>query len=156
MKPSRLYSNRPDVFHPVDFTTGLNVVMAEIRLPGNRNKDSHNPGKTTLGHLLDFGLLSKNDRKKFFLSKNPDLFSDFIFFLEIEQEDGFSITIRRSVKQASKIAFRKRRPSSRVFGILCQMIKGRRVFPIGLQSELITAIMLNSSFESAESNALIP
>ena len=35
MKLSKLYSNKPDVFEPVDFAPGLNVVMAEIRLPEN-------------------------------------------------------------------------------------------------------------------------
>lgn len=40
MKLSRLYSNRPDLFEPVDFVPGLNVVMAEIRLPENRDKDT--------------------------------------------------------------------------------------------------------------------
>ena len=58
MKLSKLYSNKPDVFEPVDFAPGLNVVMAEIRLPENRNKDTHNLGKTTLGRLLDFGFLA--------------------------------------------------------------------------------------------------
>ena len=46
--------------------------------------------------------------------------------------------------------------AERVFGILCQRIRGRRVFPIVLQSELITATVLSSSFELAESSALIP
>ena len=58
MKLSRLYSSKPDLFEPVEFVQGLNVVMAEIRLPENRNKDTHNLGKTTLGRLLDFGFLA--------------------------------------------------------------------------------------------------
>jgi hypothetical protein len=82
MKLSRLYSNKPDLFEPVEFVQGLNVVMAEIRLPENRNKDTHNLGKTTLGRLLDFGFLAKRD-PKFFLFKHR-LFQDFVFFLEIE------------------------------------------------------------------------
>ena len=35
MKPSKLYSNKPDIFAPVEFTPELNVVLAEIRLPEN-------------------------------------------------------------------------------------------------------------------------
>ncbi|MDM9286628.1 DUF2326 domain-containing protein [Escherichia coli] len=80
--------------------------MAEIRLPENRSKDTHNLGKTTLGRLLDFGFLAKRD-PKFFLFKHSDLFKEFIFFLEIELEDASFVTIRRSVKEATKISFKR-------------------------------------------------
>jgi len=106
MKLSRLYSNKPDLFDPVEFVQGLNVIMAEIRLPENRSKDTHNLGKTTLGRLLDFGFLAKRD-PKFFLFKHSDLFKEFIFFLEIELEDASFVTIRRSVKEATKISFKR-------------------------------------------------
>jgi uncharacterized protein YydD (DUF2326 family) len=106
MKLSRLYSSKPDLFEPVEFVEGLNVVMAEIRLPENRNKDTHNLGKTTLGRLLDFGFLAKRD-PKFFLFKHIELFKDFIFFLEIELEDASFVTIRRGVEEATKISFKR-------------------------------------------------
>ena len=80
--------------------------MAEIRLPENKNKDTHNLGKTTLGRLLDFCFLSGHN-KNFFLFKLPNLFNEFIFFLEIELLDGSFITIQRSVKESSKISFKK-------------------------------------------------
>lgn len=106
MKPSRLYSNKPDVFAPIDFGEGLNVVLAEIRLPENRDRDTHNLGKTTVGRLLDFGLLAKRD-PRFFLFRHPDLFNDFVFYLEIELVDGGYVTVRRRVDDASRIAFKK-------------------------------------------------
>lgn len=106
MKLSRLYSDKPDLFEPVEFVQGLNVVMAEIRVPENRNKDTHNLGKTTLGRLLDFGFLAKRN-PKFFLFKHADKFQDFTFFLEIELEDASFVTIRRSVKEATKICFKR-------------------------------------------------
>jgi uncharacterized protein YydD (DUF2326 family) len=106
MKLSKLYSDRPNQFAPIDFVGGLNVVLAEIRLPENRRKDTHNLGKTTLGRMLDFGFLAGRDAK-FFLFKHAELFSDFIFFLEIELADGTYVTIRRSVAEASKPAFKK-------------------------------------------------
>lgn len=106
MKLSRLYSNKPDLFDPVEFVQGLSVIMAEIRLPENRSKDTHNLGKTTLGRLLDFGFLAKRD-PKFFLFKHSDVFKEFIFFLEIELEDTSFVTIRRSVKEATKISFKR-------------------------------------------------
>ncbi|MBY0445061.1 MAG: DUF2326 domain-containing protein, partial [Burkholderiales bacterium] len=105
MKLSRLYSDKPDLFHPVDFIQGLNVVMAEIRLPENRSKDTHNLGKTTLGRLLDFVFLAKRV-SSFFLFKHPERFQDFIFFLEIELEDASYVTIRRGVAEHTKISFK--------------------------------------------------
>ncbi len=81
MKLSKLYSNQHQVFSPVKFNPGLNVVMAEIRLPENRKKDTHNLGKTTLGRLLDFCFLSKRDRN-LFLFKHEKLFDHFVFSLK--------------------------------------------------------------------------
>jgi len=106
MKLSRLYCNKPEVFGPIDFTPGLNVVMAEIRVPENRKKDTHNLGKTTLGKVLDFGFLAGRD-PKFFLIKHIDLFKDFVFFLEIELMDASYLTVRRGVEEATKISFKK-------------------------------------------------
>ena len=117
MKLSRLYSNKPDLFEPVDFVSGLNVVMAEIRLPENRNKDTHNLGKTTLGRMLDFGFLAGRDAK-FFLFKHLDLFKDFVFFLEIELMDASYVTVRRSVEEASKVSFKKHEASHQDFTAL--------------------------------------
>lgn len=105
MKLSRLYSNKPDQFKHVDFVPGLNVVLAEIRLPENRNKDTHNLGKTTLGRLLDFCFLAKRV-PRFFLFKHLDLFLHFVFFLEIELDDASFVTIRRGVEEATKISFK--------------------------------------------------
>jgi uncharacterized protein YydD (DUF2326 family) len=106
MKLSKFYSNKPDVFQDVLFRHGLNVVLANIRLPENRDKDTHNLGKTTLGRLLDFGFLSKKENE-FFLFKHPNLFKDFTFFLEIELSDATYITVCRSVSTPSKISFKK-------------------------------------------------
>jgi uncharacterized protein YydD (DUF2326 family) len=101
----------------VDFVAGLNVVMAEIRLPENRDKDTHNLGKTTLGRLLDFGFLAGRD-PKFFLFKHLDLFKDFVFFLEIELQDASYVTVRRSVEEASKISFKKHQAGHQDFSAL--------------------------------------
>ncbi len=106
MKLSKLYTNRPEIFRAIEFNQDLNVVMAEIRLPENRNRDTHNLGKSTVGRLLDFGLLSKRDQR-FFLFKHFDRFEEFVFFLEIELGGGGYVTVRRSVADASRIAFKK-------------------------------------------------
>jgi uncharacterized protein YydD (DUF2326 family) len=64
-----LYSNKPELFEPIAFRSGLNVVLGEIRLPENKKKDTHNLGKTTLGSLIDFCLLAGRD-PRFFLFKH--------------------------------------------------------------------------------------
>jgi uncharacterized protein YydD (DUF2326 family) len=117
MKLSRLYSNKPHLFAPVDFVSGLNVVSAEIRLPENRNKDTHNLGKTTLGRVLDFGFLASRE-PKFFLFKHHDLFREFVFFLEIELMDATYVTVRRSVEEPSRISFKKHKSSRQDFTAL--------------------------------------
>jgi uncharacterized protein YydD (DUF2326 family) len=106
MRLSKIYSDKPDIFTPVVFAPGLNVIMAEIRVPENRNKDTHNLGKTTLGRILDYGFLSGRD-PNFFLFKYTELFKEFVFLLEIELTDGSYLTVRRSVKDATKIGFKK-------------------------------------------------
>jgi uncharacterized protein YydD (DUF2326 family) len=106
MRLSRLYSNQPDIFAPIDFADGLNAILAEIRLPENRGKDTHNLGKSTLGRLLDFGFLSGRDAK-FFLFKHAELFKGFVFFLEIELPDSSFVTVRRGVSEATKICFKR-------------------------------------------------
>jgi len=110
MKLSKLYSNKPDLFVPIEFQLGLNVVLAEIRLPKNRNKDTHNLGKTTLGQMIDFCFLARRD-PKFFLFKHEELFKDFVFFMEIELPDSSYLTIKRGIKEAPKISFKKHKAS---------------------------------------------
>lgn len=106
MKLSKLYTNKSDLFEPVFFKAGLNVIYGEIRLPENKTKDTHNLGKSTLGRVIDFTLLSKRD-PKFFLFKHEDIFSSFTFFIEVKLNDNSYLTIRRSVSEASKISFKK-------------------------------------------------
>jgi uncharacterized protein YydD (DUF2326 family) len=111
MKLSRLYSNRSDAFPTITFNSGLNVVLADIRDPANRNRDTHNLGKTTLANLIDFCLL-KRRHKDFFLFKHEDLFRDFVFFLELRLDEDRFVTVRRSVSEATKISFKYSNESS--------------------------------------------
>lgn len=117
MKLSSLYSNQARLFEPIDFVSALNVVMAEIRLPENKDKDTHNLGKSSLGRLLDFAFLAKR-HPKFFLFKHEERFQDFVFFLEIALGDGSFITVRRSVAEASKISFKKHEAEKQDFSTL--------------------------------------
>jgi len=101
MRLSRLYSNRPGLFKTIEFNRGLNVVLGEIRLPENKERSTHNLGKTTLAKLIDFSLLLRR-HKDFFLFKHAR-FRDFVFYVEIETLSGDYVTVRRSVENASKI-----------------------------------------------------
>lgn len=106
----RLYSNRPHVFQPIVFNEGLSVVVAEIRIPENRELDTHNLGKTTVGELLDFCLLKGKD-PSFFLFKHPELFENFTFFLEVILPDDTYLTIGRRVDPGSRIEMTRTRHS---------------------------------------------
>lgn len=114
MKLSKLYSNNPDLFETIIFSSGLNVIQAEIRFPENKKKDTHNLGKSTLGKLLDFCFLSQK-KSEFFLFKHEQLFKQFVFFLELELEDGSYLTIRRSVTDATRISIKKHTDSHQDF-----------------------------------------
>ena len=104
MRLRRLYSNLDHYFTPILFNYGLNVVLAEIRLPENRSKSSHNLGKSTLARVIDFCLLGSVGKDHFF-KKREDLFGEFVFFLEIELLDGSFLTIRRAALNPSKVSF---------------------------------------------------
>jgi len=112
MQLSRLYSNLPGIFGPVEFNYGmhadrLNVVLGEVKHPKDKTKDSHNLGKTTLLHIIDF-LLLKGLSPDHVLAKNRERFTSFIFFLEIALNDGGYATIRRSVSAPTRIGLTRR------------------------------------------------
>jgi uncharacterized protein YydD (DUF2326 family) len=106
VKLKRLYSNQPEVFRPVEFNSGLSAVFAEIRLPENRDRDTHNLGKSIFGELIDFCLLKGRDAK-YFLYRHEERFANFVFFLEIELGTDEYLTIRRPVDPGSKIDFQR-------------------------------------------------
>ncbi len=117
MKLSKLYTNKPAFFEPIVFNGGLNVVYGEIRLPENRSKDTHNLGKSTLGRVIDFTLLSKRN-SNFFLFKHSKIFNDFVFFLEIQLAENSFLTIKRSVSESSKVCFKKHKERKQDFSSL--------------------------------------
>jgi uncharacterized protein YydD (DUF2326 family) len=107
MKLSKIYSNK-SLFKPINFNSGFNVIFGDVE----KNKDldektgEHNIGKTSLVHLIDF-LLLKGVSKKSFFEKNKEKLSDWIFFLEIELNDGQFLTIKRGVNPNTKISFKQ-------------------------------------------------
>jgi uncharacterized protein YydD (DUF2326 family) len=111
MQISQIYSNLPTIFEPIDFNFGadaprLNVVLGEVRKPTDKKRDSHNLGKTTLLHLIDFMML-RGTSPEFFLVKHKHRFERFIFYVEISLNSGDFATIRRSPANPTEISLRR-------------------------------------------------
>lgn len=106
MKLSKLYSNKP--FHNLTFITdkgGLNIVLGDAK--GTGDSKQHNLGKSKLAELLDFMLLKGIDKSFFFYKEiNKQKFENYEFYLEILLNDGKYLTIKRTVDNATKIAFK--------------------------------------------------
>lgn len=114
MQLSQLYSDQVELFPHIRFNCGersnvLNVVFARVDRPKDSDKDSHNLGKTTLIHLLDFCLLKEVSETpaKHFLVKNRSRFEHFVFFLEVLAHDGSFVTIRRGVSDFSAVSIKR-------------------------------------------------
>lgn len=105
MKLSKIYSNNKKL-KTINFNDGLNVILATIKDPLNRKKDTHNLGKTTLSKLINFCLLKTID-KDFFLLKNKSTFLNFDFYLEIKTNSNKYLTIKRGTSHSSKISIIK-------------------------------------------------
>lgn len=104
----------PNLFEPIYLNFGfegeaaLNVVYAEIKRPKDKDKDSHNLGKTTLIRLIDFLLLkSIQNKEKFFLTRHIDKFHKFEFFLELYLSQKHYVTIKRSPLRNTKISIKR-------------------------------------------------
>ncbi|HUP65809.1 MAG TPA: DUF2326 domain-containing protein [Thermoanaerobaculia bacterium] len=103
MKLSALYANDADVFPPILFANGFNVVFAQVREPKRSTLDSHNLGKTFLASVLNFALLADLDGDHPFKAL-PETFGHFVFFLEVHTNSGRFITIRRPVTGRAAIS----------------------------------------------------
>lgn len=101
MKLEKVFSESQ--FKNVNFNEGYNIVLANIQDTRSK-KDTHNLGKTSLLHVIDFLLLNKFTKKSVLLT-NP-VFEQQIFYLEIKLNDGGYLVIKRSVSEPTKISFK--------------------------------------------------
>jgi len=97
VKFSSIYSNKAEILPKILFNKGFNVIFAQVKDPSLKDKDSHNLGKSFFIQVLDFALLGDLDKTHAF-RVHPDIFNDFIFFLEIETVNGLFVTVKRAVK----------------------------------------------------------
>jgi uncharacterized protein YydD (DUF2326 family) len=88
-----------------------------VTKPKERKLDSHNLGKTTLIHVLDFTLL-RGMGGGHFLERHQARFESLVFFIEVALADGGFVTVRRSVADPNCIAFKRHRDSRQDFSSL--------------------------------------
>lgn len=109
MKLSKLYSNQEKFKNILFNLNGLNVIYAEVQTDLKDKKNSHDLGKTKVAELIDFLLLRKIDKKDFLLKltdiDNKSIFNEYIFYLEIELDNGKFLTIKRGIESNTKISF---------------------------------------------------
>ncbi|MBV9868746.1 MAG: DUF2326 domain-containing protein [Abitibacteriaceae bacterium] len=103
MKLSALYANKADIFPPIKFHEGFNVVFARVKNPKIKEKDSHNLGKTFLITVIDFCLLAEADKHHPF-KIHSEVFKDFVFYLEIKTHSGHYVTVRRLVEGRNPVS----------------------------------------------------
>jgi uncharacterized protein YydD (DUF2326 family) len=105
MKISKLYCNQPG-FKNIQFNLdGINVVYADVKTEIKEKKNSHDLGKTKLAELIDFLFLKKINNQHFLLKHEKQHFQNHVFYMEIFLNSGQYITIKRAVKNNTKISF---------------------------------------------------
>ncbi len=101
MKLLKIFSDKN--FKNVRLNEHFNVVLAKIQDKTNK-KDTHNLGKTSLIHVIDFLLLGGFQKKKGLLS--DPIFYGQTFYLEIKLNNGQYLVIKRSINSPTKISFK--------------------------------------------------
>jgi uncharacterized protein YydD (DUF2326 family) len=104
MKLSKIYSNKEN-FKTVVFNDSLNVIIGKVTKQYDRERDTHNLGKTTLVSIIDFMFLKDVDKDHIFV-RHKNIFHDYIFFLEIKLNNGKYVTIKRGVENDTKISIK--------------------------------------------------
>lgn len=105
---SKVYSNVPEIFPPVYFSKGINVIRGAIHDAAALNRDTHNLGKTTFVQLINFCLLKRASQAQFVQNAQfLEQMADVVFFLEIEcVENREYITIKRPISHSTKISLK--------------------------------------------------
>lgn len=109
MKLSKLYCNISG-FKNIEFNlNGINVIYADVVSQSEEKKNSHDLGKTKLAELIDFLFLKSIDKHHFLLKildeTKVSVFINHIFYLELLLNNGQYLTIKRPVKNNTKISF---------------------------------------------------
>lgn len=99
MKLVKIYANKN--FKNIEFNSQFNVVLAIINDKLNK-KDTHNLGKTSLIHVINFILLGSFNKKIF----DNKVFQGVVFYGELALNDGRFLILRREIDTNTKISFK--------------------------------------------------
>lgn len=110
MKLVKIFANKN--FKNVEFNSSFNIVLAEISNLKEK-KDTHNLGKTSLIHVINFILLGGFNKKIF----GNKIFKDMVFFGEIELNNGNYLIIKRAIENNTKISFKINKTKNQGFEI---------------------------------------
>lgn len=101
MRLSKIYTNKPTIFESITFNDGFNAILGKVI--SNKDKNTHNLGKSILAQVIDYCLGKKKDAMFF---QNLEQFDEFVFFIEIEYETDQFVTISRSVSEPTTMRFK--------------------------------------------------
>ncbi len=99
MKLVKLFANKN--FKNIEFDSQFNVVLATI-IDHKNKKDTHNLGKTSLIHVINFILIGSFNKNIF----GNSIFQNVIFYGELALNNGKFLIIRREIEHNSKISFK--------------------------------------------------
>jgi len=99
MKLVKIYANKN--FKNVEFEPKFNTVLATI-FEKNKKKDTHNLGKSSLIHVINFILLGSLNKKIF----GHKIFHGVVFYGELALNDGRFLVIKREIDTNTKISFK--------------------------------------------------
>lgn len=104
MKINQIYSDN-NKFKSIKFNKHLNVILGITKDKSKKDSDTHNLGKSTLISVIDFMLL-KELRNNDLFKKNYSLLKDFTFFIELKKDSNSYVTVKRGVKNNTKISLK--------------------------------------------------
>ena len=99
MKLVKIYANKN--FKNIEFEPEFNVVMATI-FEKQKKKDTHNLGKTSLIHVINFILLGSFNKKIF----ENKIFTGVVFYGELALNNGRHLIVKRAIDTNTKISFK--------------------------------------------------
>lgn len=99
MKLVKIYANKN--FKNIEFESEFNVVMANI-FEKQKKKDTHNLGKTSLIHVINFILLGSFNKKIF----GNKIFNGVVFYGELALNNGNYLIVKREIDTNTKISFK--------------------------------------------------
>lgn len=99
MKLVKIFANKN--FKNIEFEPEFNVVIATI-FEKQEKKDTHNLGKTSLIHVINFILLGSFNKKIF----GNKIFNGVVFYGELALNNGSYLIIKREIETNTKISFK--------------------------------------------------